>query len=66
MLFSTSELTRHLNIRESRMLKAIRDAVIRPLGRIGSVTLIALSEDELDDLRRVLAAPTEGKIGHIG
>ena len=48
------------------MLKAIRDGVIRPLGSIGSVTLIALSEDELDDLRRVLPAPTEGKSGNIG
>ena len=65
-LFSASELTRHLNIPESRMLKAIRDGAIRPLGSIGSVTLIALSEDELDDLRRVLTAPTEGKTGHIG
>ena len=37
-LFSTSELTRHLNIPESRMLKAIRDGVICPLGSLGSVT----------------------------
>ena len=64
-LFSTSELTRHLNIPESRMLKAIRDGVIRPLGRLGSVTLIALSEEELDDLRRMLAPQSEGKSGHI-
>jgi hypothetical protein len=65
-LFSTSELTRHLNIPESRMLKAIRDGVIRPLGRLGSMTLIALGEDEVDDLRRILASPSEGKAGRIG
>ncbi len=64
-LFSTSELTRHLNIPESRMLKAIRDEVIQPLGRLGSVTLIALSEDELEDLRRILAPKSEEKSGHI-
>ena len=65
-LFSTSELTRRLNIPESRMLKAIRDGVIRPLGSVGSVTLIALSDDELDDLPRVLTAPRGGKTGHPG
>ncbi len=65
-LFSTSELTRHLNIPESRMLKAIREGVIKPVGSIGSVTLIALGEDEVDDLRRVLASPSEGKAGRIG
>ena len=65
-LFSTSELTRHLDIPESRMQKAIREGVIRPLGSIGSVTLIALAEDEIDDLRRVLAPPTEKKARRIG
>jgi hypothetical protein len=48
------------------MLKAIRDGVIRPLGRLGSMTLIALGEDEVDDLRRILASPSEGKAGRIG
>ena len=48
------------------MLKAIREGVIRPVGSIGSVTLIALGEDEVDDLRRVLASPSEGKAGRIG
>ncbi len=65
-LFSTSELTRHLNIPESRMLKALRDGVVSPLGSIGSVTLIALADDEIDELRRVLASPSEGKAGRIG
>ena len=65
-LFSTSELTRHLNIPESRMLKALRDGVVSPLGGMGSVTLIALGEDEVDDLRRILASPSEGKAGRIG
>ena len=65
-LFSTSELTRYLNIPESRMLKALRDGVVSPLGSIGSVTLIALGEDEVDDLRRILASPSEGKAGRIG
>ena len=65
-LFSTSELTRHLNIPESRMLKALRDGVVSPLGSIGSVTLIALADDEIDELRRALASPPEGKAGRIG
>ena len=65
-LFSTSELTRHLNIPESRMLKAIREGVIKPVGSIGSVTLIALADDEIDELRRVLASPSEGKAKRIG
>ena len=59
MLFSTSELTRHLNIPESRMLKALREGVVRPLDIVGSVTLIAVSEDELDDLRCILSSPSD-------
>ena len=51
-LLSTSELTRLLNIPESQMLKAIREGVIRPIGEIGRSTINALTEDELDDLRR--------------
>lgn len=54
-LLSTSELARLLNIPESRMAKAIRDGAVRPLGTVGRVTLIGLTEDELDDLRRKLA-----------
>ena len=34
------------------MLKAIRDGVIRPIGEIGRSTIIALTDDELDELRR--------------
>lgn len=56
-LLSASELTRLLNIPESRMAKAIRDGTIRPLGTVGRVTLIGLTEEELDDLRRQLSAP---------
>jgi len=48
------------------MLKALRDGVVSPLGSIGSVTLIALADDEIDELRRVLASPSEGKAGRIG
>ena len=51
-LLSTSELTRLLNIPESQMLKAIREGVVRPIGEIGRSTIIALTEDELDELRR--------------
>ena len=51
-LLSASELTRLLNIPESQMHKAIREGVIRPLGVVGRATLIALSEDELDELRQ--------------
>jgi len=39
------------------MIKAIRDGVIRPLGTVGRVTLIGLTEEEIDDLRRQLSAP---------
>jgi len=56
-LLSTSELTRLLNIPESRMGKALRDGIIRPLGTVGRVTLIGLTEEELDALRRQLSAP---------
>ena len=51
-LLSTSELARLLNIPESQMLKALREGVIRPLGVVGRATLIALSEDELAELRK--------------
>jgi hypothetical protein len=57
ILQSTSELTRLLNIPESRTAKAIRDGTIRPLGTVGRVTLIGLTEEEIDDLRRRLSAP---------
>ena len=56
-LLSTSELTRLLNIPESRMAKAVREGVVRPLGTVGRVALIALNEDEIDDLRRMLCDP---------
>ena len=65
-LFSTSELTRLLNIPESRMQRAIRDGAIRPLGTVGRVTLIGVSEDELEDLRHVLSPARAAGVGHIG
>ena len=64
-LLSTSELIRLLNIPESRMLKAIRDGVVRPLGIVGRVTLIGLTEDEMDELRRVFSSPQNAHVGHI-
>ena len=51
-LMSASELTRLVNIPESQLLKALREGIVRPLGVIGRATLIALSEEEIDDLRR--------------
>ena len=51
-LLSASELARRLNIPESQMHKAIRDGVIRPLGIVGRVALVALSEEDLDELRQ--------------
>jgi hypothetical protein len=56
-LLSTSELSRLLNIPESRMAKAVRAGVVRPLGTVGRVALIALTENEIDELRRQLSAP---------
>src|SRR5437870_4643878 len=41
-LLSTSELTRLLDIPESRMLKALREGAVRPLGTVGGVKLIGL------------------------
>ena len=54
ILISTSELSRLLNIPESRMARAIRDGQISPLGKIGPSTIIALTEEEIEDLRRQL------------
>ena len=38
------------------MVKAIRDGTIRPLGTVGRVILIGLTEEEIEDLRRQLSA----------
>jgi hypothetical protein len=46
------------------MLKAIRDGVVRPLGTVGRATLIAVSEEELEELRRTLSPSRSA--GHIG
>lgn len=40
---------------ESRIAKAIRDGVLRPLGTVGRVTLIGLTEDEIEELGRTLS-----------
>jgi hypothetical protein len=53
-LLSTSELSRLLNIPESRMAKAVREGVVRPVGTMSRVALIALTENEIDELRRML------------
>jgi hypothetical protein len=50
-LISTSELSRLLNILESRMLRALREGVICPIGVVGRVTLIAMTDDELEAWR---------------
>ena len=56
-LLSTSELTRLLNVPESRTQKAIRDGLIKPLGMIGPSAIVALSEEEIEELRRTLSSP---------
>lgn len=66
ILVSTSELIRLLNIPESKMLKAIRDGLVRPLGTVGRVTLIGASEEEMDELRRLLSSPPAAPAGHLG
>jgi hypothetical protein len=50
-LVSTSELSRLLNVPESRMLRAIREGVICPIGVVGRATLIAMTDDELEAWR---------------
>lgn len=56
-LFTTGELARLLDMPESKMQKAIREGVIRPLGNIGRSTLIALTDEEMDDLKRRFLKP---------
>jgi len=50
-LISTSELSRLLNVPETRMLRAIREGVICPIGVIGRATLIAMTDDEREAWR---------------
>ena len=50
-LVSTSELSRLLNVPESRMLRAIREGVICPIGVVGRATLIAMTDDEMEAWR---------------
>jgi hypothetical protein len=37
------------------MTKALREGAIRPLGTVGRVTLIGLTEDELEELQRTFS-----------
>jgi hypothetical protein len=50
-LVSTSELSRLLNVPQSRMLRAIREGVISPIGMIGRATVIAMTDDGLEAWR---------------
>ena len=62
---STSELTRLLNIPDSQMTKAIQEKIVCPLGKIGCSMIIALTDDELDELRRRFApAAAPGEANH--
>lgn len=54
-LISTSELSRLLNVPESRMLRAIREDIICPIGVIGRATLIAMTDDEREAWPRATA-----------
>jgi hypothetical protein len=51
-LISTSELCRLLNVPETRMLRAIREGVICPIGSMGSATVIAMTDDDLETWSR--------------
>ena len=46
-LISMSELCRLLNVPETRMLRAIREGVIRPAGSLGSATVIVMTKQDL-------------------
>jgi len=46
-LISTSELGRLLNVPKTRMLRAIREGVIRPAGAIGHATVIVMTKQDL-------------------
>ncbi len=50
-LVSTSELSRLLNVPEFLMLRAVPEGVICPIGVVGRVTLIAMTDDELESWR---------------
>ena len=51
-LISTSELCRLLNVPETRMLRAIREGVIRPIGTMGRATVIAMTADDREEWER--------------
>jgi len=50
-LISTSELYRLLNVPKTRMLRAIREGVIRPAGTIGHATVIVMTKQDLKNWR---------------
>jgi len=51
-LISMSELCRLLNVPETQMLRAIREGVIRPIGTMGSATVIAMTADDREEWER--------------
>jgi len=57
-LLSTSELCRLLNVPESRMLRAIREGFITPLGVIGRATIIAMTDEDRELWRIHFHTPT--------
>jgi hypothetical protein len=50
-ILSLSELTRRLDIPISRLKKALKEGVIRPIGTIARADIVVLSDDELETLR---------------
>ena len=56
-LFTTSELTRKLDVPSSRMKTAISEGIVRPIGTIAHAAIVALTDDELESLRAKLHPP---------
>ena len=57
-VMSLSELTRALNVPVSRISKAVEQGIIRPHGTIGHSSIVALTDEEIAELRKQLQAPT--------
>lgn len=56
-LMSLSELARRLNLPASRMRKIVADGIIQPLGEIGHISIVALTEEDLDTLHAQFNPP---------
>ena len=56
-LFTTSELTRKLDVPSSRMKAAISEGVVRPIGTIAHAAIVALTDDEVESLRASFHPP---------